>query len=151
MKGIARVMACAALAATMAAGAAEAGTGTVAKATKGEAVKATKGEAVKAAKGEAVKADAAVSPPKDAGLGKEKDGSGYGLEGVVNINTATPEELELLPGIGPTKAKAIMLYRADKPFKDPRHLVRVKGIGRATIDRILPFLAVTGPTTLKPK
>jgi competence protein ComEA len=74
---------------------------------------------------------------------------GAGLDGVVNINTATPAELELLPGIGPTRSRAIVAYRTKKPFKDPRHLLRVKGIGRKTLHRILPYLVVKGPTTLK--
>jgi competence protein ComEA len=96
-------------------------------------------------------AQAAAAPSagtKEAGKAVP-DGQGIGLEGVVNVNTATPEELELLPGIGPSKAKAIVEYRAKKPFKDPRHLIRVKGIGRKILQRILPFLVVKGATTLK--
>lgn len=76
---------------------------------------------------------------------------GIGLVGVVNVNTATQSELELLPGIGPTKSKAIVAYRTKKPYKDPRHLLRVKGIGRKTLHRILPFLVVKGATTIKKK
>ena len=78
-------------------------------------------------------------------------GQDLGLEGVVNINTASHEQLELLPGIGPGKSKAIVAYRVKKAFKDPRHLVRVKGIGRKTLNRIMPFLVVKGATTLKKK
>ena len=82
---------------------------------------------------------------------KATGGQEPGLEGVVNINTASHEQLELLPGIGPGKSQAIVTYRVKKPFKDPRHLVRVKGIGRKTLNRILPFLVVKGATTLKKK
>ncbi len=73
------------------------------------------------------------------------------LDGVVNINEATEAQLAMLPGIGKSKASAIVAYRATNPFKDPRHLVRVRGIGRETLKRILPYLTVTGPTTLKTK
>ena len=50
------------------------------------------------------------------------------IEGVININEATEKQLAMLPGIGPSKARAIVMYRSQKPFKDPRHLVRVRGI-----------------------
>ncbi len=98
-------------------------------------------------------AQAAAFPSKStAGAPAVQDaGADPGLEGVVNINTASHEQLELLPGIGPSKSQAIVAYRVKKPFKDPRHLVRVKGIGRKTLNRILPFLVVKGATTLKKK
>jgi competence protein ComEA len=51
----------------------------------------------------------------------------------VNINTATQEELETLPGIGPTKARAIIEYRREKgPFQTPDELQEVSGIGPKT-------------------
>lgn len=53
--------------------------------------------------------------------------------GPVNINTATQEELETLPGIGPTKARAIIEYRREKgPFQTPDELQEVTGIGPKT-------------------
>jgi competence protein ComEA len=98
-------------------------------------------------------AQAVAFPSKAAGGSKAAKGDvpDLGLVGVVNINTASHDQLELLPGIGPGKSKAIVAYRVKKPFKDPRHLVRVKGIGRKTLKRILPFLVVKGATTLKKK
>jgi len=69
-------------------------------------------------------------------------------EGVVNINTATVDQLMMLPGIGPSKAAAIVAYRSKKPFKQPRHLIRVRGIGRKTLGQVLPYVVVDGPTTL---
>jgi competence protein ComEA len=91
------------------------------------------------------------TPGKKSMVKEAEPPTGLGLEGVVNINTASHDELELLPGIGPTRSKAIVAYRVKRPFKDPRHLLRVKGIGRRTLHRILPFLVVKGPTTLKKK
>jgi competence protein ComEA len=69
-------------------------------------------------------------------------------EGVVNINTATPAQLGLLPGIGETKARAIMEHRQRRPFARVDDLVAVRGIGRATLRRLRPYLTVRGDTTL---
>jgi competence protein ComEA len=71
------------------------------------------------------------------------------LEGQLNLNTATQEQLELLPGIGPAMAKKIVDYRASKPFADPAQVVRIKGIGRKTYEKLKPMLTVKGETTLR--
>ena len=69
--------------------------------------------------------------------------------GVVNLNTASSEELERLPGIGPSRAKAILELRDRiKRFARIEDLLRVKGIGRATFRRLRPYLSLEGPTTL---
>lgn len=47
----------------------------------------------------------------------------------VNLNTATEEELTGLPGIGPSKAKAIVEYRAAHPFETVDEVKNVRGIG----------------------
>lgn len=70
------------------------------------------------------------------------------LEGKINLNTASEKELELLPGIGPAVAQKLVAYRAKHKFGDTTHVMRIKGIGRKTYDRIKPFLAVEGETTL---
>ncbi len=51
----------------------------------------------------------------------------------IEINTATQEELEKLIGIGPVKAKAIIKAR---PFSSLDDLLRVKGIGEKTLEKI---------------
>jgi competence protein ComEA len=72
------------------------------------------------------------------------------LEGVVNINTASPEQLELLPGVGPAKARLIVEYREKHAFRTVEELARVKGIGPKTVRRLRPNLVVRGDTTAHP-
>ena len=69
------------------------------------------------------------------------------LQGVVNINTASSEELELLPGVGPAKARLIIEYRQKHAFRTVEELARVKGIGPKTVRRLRPNLVVRGATT----
>jgi competence protein ComEA len=67
----------------------------------------------------------------------------------VNINTATEQELDSLPGIGPAKAKAIVEYRkAHGDFKSADDIKNVKGIGDKTFGDLKSQIAVSGPTTV---
>ncbi len=70
-------------------------------------------------------------------------------DGVVNLNGATEEQLTLLPGIGPAKARAIVEHRHAHPFRRADELVKVMGIGRKTFGRLRPYITITGPTTLR--
>jgi competence protein ComEA len=69
------------------------------------------------------------------------------LEGVVNINTASPDELSLIPGVGPARVRNILAYRHAHPFRTVEELARIKGIGRKTVRRWRMHLAVGGPST----
>ena len=65
----------------------------------------------------------------------------------VNINTATKEELDALPGIGPVKAQAIVDYRnANGPFKTPADVMKVKGIKEGEFGKIKDQISVSGST-----
>jgi competence protein ComEA len=65
----------------------------------------------------------------------------------VNINTATKEQLDALPGIGPVKAQAIIDYRnANGPFKTPADVMKVKGIKEGEFGKIKDQIAVSGAT-----
>lgn len=65
----------------------------------------------------------------------------------VNVNTATVTQLQFLPGIGPKLANAIHDFAKCRPISSANDLLKVKGIGPKTLDRIAPFVVVTGPTT----
>ncbi len=69
------------------------------------------------------------------------------LEGVVNLNTASPDELRLIPGVGPARVRNILAYRRLHPFRSVEELARIKGIGRKTVRRWRQHLAVSGPST----
>ncbi len=62
----------------------------------------------------------------------------------VNINTATQSELEAVKGVGPAKAKAIIQYReTNGNFKHVDELDKVKGFGKASVDKLRESLSVS--------
>ena len=74
------------------------------------------------------------------------------LVGTVNINTATPEQLELLPGIGEARANAVVAIRKQRGgFKSVDELTEVKGIGEVALERLRPFVRTEGKTTAELK
>ena len=59
----------------------------------------------------------------------------------VDLNSAPWQEIVLLPGVGETLAMRIIESRTiDGPFADTTDLLRVRGIGRATLERLRPYL-----------
>lgn len=64
-------------------------------------------------------------------------------EGLVNINTASLDELDTLPGIGPTTAQRIIDYRNENgPFGSIEDIVNVSGIGPATFEELKDLITV---------
>lgn len=63
--------------------------------------------------------------------------------GLVNLNTATQEDLQTLTGIGPSKADAILEYRETVgKFKEVDELKQVTGIGDKTFERLRDSISV---------
>jgi competence protein ComEA len=61
----------------------------------------------------------------------------------VNINTATSDQLDALPGVGPATSKAIISYRTRKgPFGKVEDLLNVPGIGPAKVAALRDFVTV---------
>lgn len=61
----------------------------------------------------------------------------------VDLNTATAEELDKLPGVGPATAEAIIRYRETRGrFRSVTQLLEVRGIGEAKLEQLRPLVKV---------
>ena len=60
-----------------------------------------------------------------------------GAKLLVNVNTATKEELQKVPGLGPAKADAII---AGRPYNSVKDLTKVKGIKEGLLTKIKPYI-----------
>ena len=61
----------------------------------------------------------------------------------IDLNTASAEQLQQLPGIGPRRAKAIVTLREKSgPFRRVEDLLAVPHITRRTIEKIRPYVTV---------
>ena len=78
--------------------------------------------------------------------------AGSTTKGVVNVNTATAQQLQLLPRIGPSLAERIIAFReTNGPFKKVDELVAVRGIGSKSLESLRPYVVTEGKTTLTTK
>ncbi|TNE86046.1 MAG: helix-hairpin-helix domain-containing protein [Deltaproteobacteria bacterium] len=65
--------------------------------------------------------------------------------GLIDVNTAGADQLTSLPGIGPTKAAAIVADREQNgPYSSCQDLTRVTGIGSATVTAIAKQCTASG-------
>jgi len=95
-------------------------------------------------------ADGAPSPVEAQGAPptpKEPPGVRREIRDRINLNTATPKELQALPGVGPKTAASIVSDRNERgPFGTVDDLTRVRGIGKGKLAKIRPFVVVAPPT-----
>ena len=74
-----------------------------------------------------------VVPVIGAATGGAGDG---GPGGLVNLNSASPEELDALPGIGPVTVQKIVAARTEQPFASLEEMVTRKVLTNAQVDKI---------------
>ncbi|HEY1417799.1 MAG TPA: helix-hairpin-helix domain-containing protein, partial [Myxococcaceae bacterium] len=67
-----------------------------------------------------------------------------------NLNTATLDQIDALPGVSPTLAAAVVAERTAHPFARPEDVTRVQGMGKRRFERLRPHLTVSGPSTFVP-
>lgn len=88
-------------------------------------------------------APAAISSPAATSRQASKRGA-TPASGRININTATREELEALPAIGPAIAQRIINDRtANGPYAQIEDLARVRGISAHTVDQLRERITIT--------
>ena len=82
------------------------------------------------------------SVPGSAG-GQSGQSALLGDAGKVNLNTATAEELCTLPGVGETRAAAIIAYRREHGgFSEPEELMQISGIGERSFEKMKEYITV---------
>jgi competence ComEA-like helix-hairpin-helix protein len=66
----------------------------------------------------------------------------------INLNAATSEELQLVPGIGPATAEKILLMRKSYgAFKSVDDLLAIRGIGKKRLDKMRKYLVAGRPAS----
>ncbi len=97
----------------------------------------TSGDAASTASNSNEGSNGTSSGSSDSDESDTSDGSTDEEEGLISINTASETQLQTLPGIGPSKATAIIQYREEHgSFQSKEDLKKVKGIGDKTFDKL---------------
>ena len=84
--------------------------------------------------------------PVDQAIGSQDvntDGTTVNKDGRIDINTATMEQLQLLPGVGEVTAQRIIDYRTEhNGFTAIEELMEIKGIGEKTFEKMKQYVKV---------
>ncbi|KPK71717.1 MAG: hypothetical protein AMJ84_05740 [Acidithiobacillales bacterium SM23_46] len=91
----------------------------------------------------------AVAQPSASGAERSDSAAKAIEDGLLDLNRASAEQLEALPGIGPVRAEAIVRYRQTHgPFRRVEDITRVSGIGPKTLEAVRPYLQpLDGPSS----
>lgn len=68
--------------------------------------------------------------------------AGEEISNKININTATLEQLDSLPGIGPVYAQRIIDYRKKKSFSSLEEIMEIQGIGEKTFEKFKDLICI---------
>lgn len=65
-----------------------------------------------------------------------------GPETGIQLNRASAQKLQQIPGIGPALAERILQYRSERKFKETSDLKRIDGIGEVSFEKMKPYVSV---------
>lgn len=87
--------------------------------------------------------DGASAPLGVGGAEQNTSGTGGTSQAKINLNSATLEQLDSIPGIGPVTAREILAWREKNGgFKSIDDLLQISGIGEKTLEKMRPYLAI---------